>query len=63
MTTWAAEIEHWCDWLAASGSPASTLRLRRWQLRHLAEAHPDRSPWTLTTDDLAGWLARHRWAP
>lgn len=63
MTTWTAEIEHWCSWLAASGSPPTTLRLRRWQARHLAERYPDRSPWSLTTDDLTRYLSGHQWAP
>ena len=63
MTAWAAEIDAFTVWLAASGSPPSTLRLRRWQVRHLAETYPDRSPWSLSTDDLTRYLAGHRWRP
>lgn len=35
--------------------------LRTYQLRRLADTHPN--PWTITTDQLAAWLASHHWSP
>src|SRR5262245_44755121 len=40
-----------------------SVELRRYQIGHLAEAHLDRSPWSLTTADLLSWLATQQWAP
>jgi integrase len=60
---WWAEIEAWLRWLRSAGSPPASIRNRTWQLRHAAERFADRGPWELSTDDLAGYLAGHRWRP
>ena len=49
--------------MKAAGKPGTTRYLRDYQLRRCANNHPDRSPWTLTTDELLTWLAGHDWAP
>jgi len=60
---WREHIEGWLGWLKASGKPPLTLALRKTQIRKLAHAFPERSPWGLRVDDLAGWMATHEWKP
>lgn len=60
---WVAAIDYWTTWLIASGARPGTVRLRRYQVGHMAEAFLNRSPWSLTTRDLAGWLATQDWSP
>jgi integrase len=45
--------------MRASGKPVSTRDLRTYHLRRFARTHPD--PFTLDTEDLAGWLGCHGW--
>lgn len=59
---WGAAIKGWTDWYAAGGAPCTTIGLRRYQLSRLAKSHPDRDPWSITSDELASWLAEHRWS-
>lgn len=61
--TWHRMTTVWLEWLAAGGAPATTLKLRRWQLTRIARDHPRRSPADLTVTDLASWLTRQHWAP
>lgn len=51
----------WCAWLTAAGRSRQTVALRRHQLARLAGDVPDLL--AASTDDLAGWLASHDWAP
>ena len=60
---WLEVIDYWCAWLVASGIRERTVALRRYQIGHLAEAHLNRSPWSLRTHDLSVWLASQEWAP
>lgn len=53
-------IADWRQWLAASGKPSTTIRLRTNQLRRFAEVAPDLLG--ATTDQMIGWLANPRWA-
>lgn len=57
---WERAIDDWTKSLRV-GKSATTIRQRRWQLRQLAEAHLNRSPWKLTTGDLTEWLISHDW--
>jgi integrase len=59
---WAAGIGPWLAWLTAGAARPETLNLRRYQIERLAAAFPDRSPWAVGPDDLAGWIASHRWS-
>lgn len=59
---WCAAIEGWTDWYVAGGAPRTTVELRQYQLGRLAKSFPDRDPWTLTSDELARWMAGHQWA-
>lgn len=65
MTTqgWENEIAGWAGWMRAAGRPPSTINLRAYHVRRVGEAHPGRSPWELTVDDLAAWLGSHDWSP
>lgn len=58
---WASVIVQWEGWLKAAGRPESTIDLRAYHLRRLA-VDTALSPWTLTVDDLASWLAAHDWS-
>jgi integrase len=61
--TWPQAINAWTNWLAASGRPPTTIRLRRWHLRRLAETYLDRRPWRLGVDELAAFLREQHWSP
>lgn len=58
---WAEPVEGYLTHLAAGARRASTIQLRSWWLIRLSETYAD--PWTVTTADLAVWLARADWAP
>lgn len=53
-------IKHWAEWLAAAGTPATTMYLRRYQLRRFAKSFPDPC---VSTQELAAWLGSHGWSP
>lgn len=59
MRTWHKLILGWVTWMAASGRPATTLGLRRYQLMRFAEDHQYRSPWSIDVDEMAAWIASH----
>lgn len=58
---WAKAIDDWTAWLTISSNSKGTITLRRYQIRRLAEAHLAKSPWKVSTDDLAQWLAAQNW--
>jgi integrase/recombinase XerC/integrase/recombinase XerD len=60
---WARAIDAWSDSMRAANYRPRTIELRRWQLRLLAEAHLRRSPWSVKTQDLVGWLQGQDWSP
>ena len=59
---WSSATGDWRSWLTAAHQSPDTIRLRMHQLARLARDHVDRSPWSLTTEELADWLARHKWS-
>jgi integrase/recombinase XerC len=59
---WQQAIDDWTITLRAAKRSPLTIRQRRWQLRNLAEANLGRSPWKLTTDELAAWIGGHDWS-
>lgn len=61
MTAWEAAEAGFVAWLRAAGRSKSTIRLRRHYVRQLAVRFGD--PWTVTGDELAGWLAGPEWMP
>ncbi|WP_425310630.1 tyrosine-type recombinase/integrase [Ammonicoccus fulvus] len=61
-TGWAGEIDAFLRHLRAAGRPETTISQRRHQLQRLAHQTGQADPWTMTTDDLADWVARHRWS-
>lgn len=58
---WAQAIEDHRAWMAAAAMSPNTIYLRCYQLRRLSKAYPA-GPWTITTDDLVGWLGAHGWS-
>lgn len=60
---WKHDLDAWLSWLKASGKPRTTLTVRHVQLRKLAHAFPTSPPWSLSADQLAGWMAGHEWKP
>lgn len=62
--TWPQALAHHRAWCIAAGVSPQTIRVRSSYLRRLAAAHEGRCPWSLTVDDLAGWLATgDGWSP
>ena len=56
---WSEPIRAWLNWLRSDGRPAESIAVRRTQVTRLAHERAHRSPWELTTQDLAEWLAEH----
>lgn len=55
-------IANWITWQKASGAPATTINLRRYYIRRLADAHR-RPLLALDQDDLTAWISDDNWAP
>lgn len=60
---WQTAIRDWETALRAAGRPATTIRTRTQHLHQLHRETGAETPWTLTTQDLLGWLADHDWKP
>lgn len=61
--TWIEAIDDWTTYLAAVGTPATTLGLRTYQLQRVAR-EVGGSPTTTTFGELLTWLAGHTaWSP
>ena len=58
---WTRAVMEWCDWLGASGRPATTIRLRRYQVARLGEA-VGCGPWEVRGDDIVSWLSSSDWS-
>lgn len=61
MSTWTDEITAWSLAMRAQRASEQTIALRVYHLRRLADWAGDRSPWTLTLDDLMTWTGSHAW--
>lgn len=60
---WVDLLILWLDYLRATGGSAGTVKLRSYQLRSFAAAHPELAPLTVTLDHLTAWLASDDWSP
>ncbi|MBJ7383002.1 MAG: tyrosine-type recombinase/integrase [Mycolicibacterium sp.] len=60
--TWGNPIAQYMRYLTAIGRPATTVRLRRDQLRHLARSL-NIAPGEVTYDDIVDWFAIQVWKP
>lgn len=58
---WADALDGFLTHLRAGGRSVGTQGQRRWYLLRLAEVCP--SPWRVTPDQLARWVANDDWAP
>lgn len=63
MTSSSTDIASFATHMKAAGKPRSTIYLRTWQLRRLAEALSPLSLRTATTAHLAAYLTNHNWSP
>jgi integrase len=59
---WLDMLLLWLDYLRATGSAAGTVKLRSYQLRRFAAAHPEQLPLNVTLDTLTSWLATDGWS-
>jgi integrase len=57
---WREAIEAYLSWLSAGGSSASTLRLRRHYLKHLAQ-HAPGDPWEVSAEQVTAYIAGGAW--
>lgn len=57
---WEAALGGWLKWLVAAGRPASTVKLRTYQLGRFARDNPE--PWDQSPDSLIDWLAGQSWS-
>lgn len=62
IVSWAEAEAAWSRVLRAAGRSEQSIALRRHQLGRLAAAMRPRGPWSVTTDDLIGWLGSQSWA-
>ncbi len=61
---WDVPTAAWLTWLRSDGRPPESVAVRRTQISRLARDHARHSPWALSTQDLADWLAAHpTWSP
>lgn len=58
--SWRSAIKGWTNWYAAGGAPKTTIELRTYQLTRVAAHFTSRDPWSISTDELAAWMAEHR---
>jgi integrase len=66
MTTddgaWGAELEAWAGAMRRARLSPETIKLRLYDVDRLRRWAAPRGPWELTEDDLADYMADHRWA-
>lgn len=60
--SWHAALGSYRRYLQAAGQPASTVGLRVYHLTRCACEMGDLGPWEVSDEDLADWLAGHRWS-
>lgn len=58
---WEQALGGWKQWLIAAGRPASTIKLRMYQMRRFSADNPE--PWAQTQETLIAWLSEQEWAP
>lgn len=58
--SWGTTLASWRAWLVCAGRPASTIKLRMYQMNRFAE--DNRDPWAQTQDSLIEWLASKHWS-
>lgn len=61
LTAWNGPVAQWTDWLRAGGLPNTTVNLRLYQVQRFAREMGGADPWSITPDDLAGWLSSNEW--
>ena len=59
---WEAAITGWVLFARRASSPATTIRTRTDQLRHLARSLGEPDPWAVTGDQLVDWFQAQAWA-
>jgi len=59
---WAPHISAWIGALQTELAAEETVKKRRYHLSCLARAFPTDSPWSLTTEQIAGWLCSRGWS-
>lgn len=60
---WAAALAAYVVYMRASGFRPGTVEMRAYWLRRVAAQYAGRSPWELTTADLAGFISVEHWSP
>lgn len=58
---WTDAISLWLLGMNAAGQPATTIRLRRYQLRRLARELAPVGPWDVEPVQLVAWMGRQTW--
>ena len=59
--TWHAALLEYRTYLLAAGRPATTIKLRLYQLRRFAEDHRG-TPWRPSAQTILNWLGGHDWS-
>jgi len=60
---WTNHLDHFANWLRAGHRLESTIETRRRWVTRLADAIPDSTPETITTEQILQWLAYPDWKP
>lgn len=60
---WGGDMARWLDHLRAGKASPGTIKLREYQLRRFASAHPSLGPLDVTLEHLAAWVGNADWSP
>lgn len=57
-------LDEWTAWMSASHCSPETIKLRRWNIRHILDGvRMLDDPWAVTTQQLVDFIARQPWKP
>lgn len=59
--SWGSPLAEWRAWLVCAGRPASTIKLRMYQVQRFGLDNP--GPWAQTQQSMVVWLAAQSWSP
>lgn len=62
-TAWQTPVSQFNNWLLAAGRQPSTIQTRTRWINSLIRTYPDKTPFTISTEEIQTWLANPDWKP